>query len=345
MELLDSPVTGMEKGAKEGTLNAYVGGDAAALEKVRPVLQSMATKITHFGAIGQGLAMKLINNMLFQVNRVLIIEGLALGAKAGLDPQQMFETISGATGNSVAFQYSAPRILNREFDGIRMDITFKDVELQTQLAKSLGMPMFMANAALQVYQMARAQGAGRQGRGGRRSSCTRNGRACRSKDASEGHDAGPPSVFSTSRPNCGCIAARTASPRLAKELKRSGCQRAVVVSGRSVAQSPAMDLLRSALGPGAGRRKPVGADRTARCRRWRKPSRVLRETGGRCGDRHRRRLGRRHGPRRRHPAGRANARRRNSARGACPTANSTARGWTRPSCRSSSSPPRPARRS
>lgn len=160
VELLDSPVTGMEKGAKEGTLNAYVGGDAAALEKVRPVLQSMATKITHFGAIGQGLAMKLINNMLFQVNRVLIIEGLALGAKAGLDPQQMFETISGATGNSVAFQYSAPRILKREFEGIRMDITFKDVELQTQLAKSLGMPMFMANTALQVYQMARAQGLG-----------------------------------------------------------------------------------------------------------------------------------------------------------------------------------------
>jgi len=102
----------------------------------------------------------LINNMLFQVNRVLIIEGLALGAKAGLDPQQMFETISGATGNSVAFQYSAPRILDRAFEGIRMDITYKDVELQTQLAKSLGMPMFMANAALQVYQMARAQGLG-----------------------------------------------------------------------------------------------------------------------------------------------------------------------------------------
>ncbi|HSV83066.1 MAG TPA: NAD(P)-dependent oxidoreductase [Ramlibacter sp.] len=160
VDLLDSPVTGMEKGAKEGTLNAYVGGDAQALEKVRPVLQSMATKVTHFGALGQGLAMKLINNMLFQVNRVLIAEGLALGAKAGLDPQQMYETISGTTGNSNAFQYSAPRILKREFDGIRMDITYKDVELQANLAKAMGMPMFMANAALQVYQMARAKGLG-----------------------------------------------------------------------------------------------------------------------------------------------------------------------------------------
>lgn len=160
VELLDVPVTGMEKGAKAGTLNAYVGGDAAALEKVRPVLASMATNINHFGAIGQGLAMKLINNMLFQVNRILIIEGLALGAKAGLDPRQMFETISGATGNSTAFQYSAPKILARDFEGIRLDITYKDVELQSGLAKSLGMPMFMANAALQVYQMAKAAGLG-----------------------------------------------------------------------------------------------------------------------------------------------------------------------------------------
>jgi 3-hydroxyisobutyrate dehydrogenase-like beta-hydroxyacid dehydrogenase len=162
VELLDSPVTGMEKGAKEGTLNAYVGGDAQALEQVRPVLQSMATRITHFGAIGQGLAMKLINNMLFQVNRVLIMEAMALGAKAGLDPQQMYETISGTSGNSNAFQHCAPRIIRREFDGIRMDITYKDVELQTQLARSLGMPMFMAHAALQVYQMARARGLGDQ---------------------------------------------------------------------------------------------------------------------------------------------------------------------------------------
>jgi 3-hydroxyisobutyrate dehydrogenase-like beta-hydroxyacid dehydrogenase len=77
-----------------------------------------------------------------------------------LDPEQMIETISNTTGNSVAFQYSAPRILARDFDGIRMDITYKDVELQTSLAKSLGMPMFMAPMALQVYQMGRAMGLG-----------------------------------------------------------------------------------------------------------------------------------------------------------------------------------------
>jgi 3-hydroxyisobutyrate dehydrogenase len=156
IDLLDAPVTGMEKGARAGTLNAYVGGDAAALERVRPVLQAMTAEITHFGALGQGTAMKLVNNMLMQVNRVLIAEALALGAKAGLDPMQMVETISKTTGNSVAFQYSAPSIFGRDFDGIRMEITCKDIELQVALAKSLGMPMFMASMALRVYEMGKA---------------------------------------------------------------------------------------------------------------------------------------------------------------------------------------------
>ena len=158
--LIDSPVTGMEKGAIEGALKAYVGGDPAALEQVRPVLQSMTSEITHMGELGNGIAMKLVNNMLFQVNRVLIIEALALGAKAGLDPAQMVEIIGKTTGNSVGFQYAAPKILARQFEGIRMDITYKDVELQATLAKSLGMPMFMAQAALQVYQMGKAMGLG-----------------------------------------------------------------------------------------------------------------------------------------------------------------------------------------
>lgn len=162
VDLLDAPVSGMEKGAIAGTLNAYVGGDAGALERARPVLEAMTATITHFGEIGNGTSMKLVNNMLFQVGRILIAEALALGAKAGLDPVQMVETIGKATGNSVAFQYSAPKILGRQFEGIRMDITYKDIELQTGLAKALGVPMFIAPAAQQVYQIGRASGLGSQ---------------------------------------------------------------------------------------------------------------------------------------------------------------------------------------
>ncbi|CAG9232783.1 2-(hydroxymethyl)glutarate dehydrogenase [Paraburkholderia sabiae] len=159
-DLIDAPVSGMEKGAREGTLKAFVGGTPEALERARPVLQAMTSEIIHFGPIGQGTTMKLINNMLVQVAWVSIAEALALGAKAGLDPKQMVDVIGNATGNSVAFQYSAPRIIARDFDGIRMDITYKDIELQTSLAKSLQVPMFIANVAQQVYQMGRAAGLG-----------------------------------------------------------------------------------------------------------------------------------------------------------------------------------------
>ena len=160
IELIDAPVSGLEKGAREATLKAFVGGTVEALEKARPVLNTMCSEIIHFGPIGNGTTMKLVNNMLFQVGRVLVAEALVLGTKAGLDPQQMVEVIGKATGNSAAFQYCAPRILARDFQGIRMDITYKDIELQTALAKSLQMPLFMANMAQQVYQMARASGFG-----------------------------------------------------------------------------------------------------------------------------------------------------------------------------------------
>ena len=158
--LIDAPVSGMEKGAKAGTLKAYVGGDAAVLEKATPVLKSMTAEIVHFGPIGQGTTMKLINNLLCQVQWAVTAEALVLGTKAGLDPKQMVQTILKATGNSVAFEYSAPRILERNFDGIRLDVSFKDLELQTQLAKSLQVPMFMTNVAQQVYEVARAMGLG-----------------------------------------------------------------------------------------------------------------------------------------------------------------------------------------
>jgi 3-hydroxyisobutyrate dehydrogenase len=158
--LIDAPVSGMDQGAKDGTLKSFVGGDLAVLERARPVLRAMASDITHVGAIGQGCAMKMINNMLAQINRIVIAEALVLGAKAGLDPRQMVELIGKATGNSAAFQIYAPRMLAHNFAGSRMDITFKDMELQTSLGKSLKVPLFMANMAQQVCQMGRAAGFG-----------------------------------------------------------------------------------------------------------------------------------------------------------------------------------------
>jgi 3-hydroxyisobutyrate dehydrogenase-like beta-hydroxyacid dehydrogenase len=158
--LIDAPVSGMDKGAREGTLKCFVGGDEAALEKGRPVLMAMCATVTRIGDIGQGCVMKMLNNMLTQINRIVIAEVLVLGKKAGVDPKLMFDLIGNASGNSVAFQVYAPKMIAGDFKGSRMDITFKDMELQTQLGKSLKVPLFMGNIAQQVCQMGRAAGYG-----------------------------------------------------------------------------------------------------------------------------------------------------------------------------------------
>jgi 3-hydroxyisobutyrate dehydrogenase-like beta-hydroxyacid dehydrogenase len=97
--------------------------------------------------------------MLGQIQTVAIAEAMVLGRKAGLDPKKIYEVVSASTGNSVQFQNRVPRILARNFTpGGTLDISFKDQELETALAKRLGVPLFLANVSQQVYQMGRAVG-------------------------------------------------------------------------------------------------------------------------------------------------------------------------------------------
>lgn len=158
--MIDSPVTGMIKGANEGRLNAYVGGDVEVLDRVRHVLEGMTKEINHAGGIGQGLAIKLINNMLYHVTSIAAIEALVLGAKAGIAPEVMKDVIGRSTGNSPAFQYRADRIIRRDWDGPRLDISIKDMELELSLGKAFGVPLHMPAAALQVFRMGAAHGMG-----------------------------------------------------------------------------------------------------------------------------------------------------------------------------------------
>jgi 3-hydroxyisobutyrate dehydrogenase-like beta-hydroxyacid dehydrogenase len=157
--MIDAPVSGGVPRANSGELSAIVGGDAATVEACRPALEAMATNIFHMSGIGQGLAMKLCNNMLGHIATIAAAEAMVLGAKAGLDPKQMFAVISASTGNSVTFQSRVPRHLSGDFSpGGTMEISYKDQDLVTSFAKALGVPMFLANVTQQVYQMARAAG-------------------------------------------------------------------------------------------------------------------------------------------------------------------------------------------
>ncbi|HUO37695.1 MAG TPA: NAD(P)-binding domain-containing protein, partial [Mycobacterium sp.] len=105
---LDAPVSGGVKGAVAGTLAFMVGGDAAALEKGRPVLEPMAGKIIHCGGSGAGQAAKLCNNMVLAVQQIVIGEAFVLAERLGLSAQSLFDVITGATGNCWAVHTNCP---------------------------------------------------------------------------------------------------------------------------------------------------------------------------------------------------------------------------------------------
>jgi 3-hydroxyisobutyrate dehydrogenase len=161
--MLDAPVSGGTERAASGELSVIAGGPAETFEACRDLFKAMGANLFHVGALGQGLAMKLVNNMLVQVNTVAMAEALVMGVKAGLDPRTIYDVVRVSTGSSFAFDRRVPNILARDFAPRgTVDISFKDQELETSFAKQLGVPVFLANVSQQVYQMARAAGLGKE---------------------------------------------------------------------------------------------------------------------------------------------------------------------------------------
>jgi 3-hydroxyisobutyrate dehydrogenase-like beta-hydroxyacid dehydrogenase len=157
--MLDAPVSGGTVRANSGELSIIVGGAAETYAACEDLFRAMGKNLFHVGALGHGLAMKLLNNMLGQIQTVAIAEALVYGVKAGLDPQKIYDVIRVSTGSSVQFENRVPRMLKRDFTpGGTIDISYKDQELETAFAKRLGVPLLLANVSQQVYQMARAQG-------------------------------------------------------------------------------------------------------------------------------------------------------------------------------------------
>jgi len=157
--MVDAPVSGGTERAASGELSIIAGGAADTVKACDDLFRAMGRNVFHVGGLGQGLAMKLVNNMLIQVNTVAVAEALVLGVKAGLDPQAIYDVVRVSTGTSFAFETRVPRILKRDFaPGGTVDISFKDQELETAFAKQLGVPVLLANVSQQVYQMARAAG-------------------------------------------------------------------------------------------------------------------------------------------------------------------------------------------
>ena len=163
VHFLEAPVSGGVSGARAATLAIMVGGDAAPLERARPVLRAMGPNIFHVGPVGAGNTIKAINNMMACVNGLAMMEGLALGVKAGLDPMMVYEVVKASSGGSKALERIPKAIVPRDFDpGFKVALMNKDLETFNTIAKELHVPVSFSNVAQRYEQMALAAGLGEQ---------------------------------------------------------------------------------------------------------------------------------------------------------------------------------------
>jgi 2-hydroxy-3-oxopropionate reductase len=161
--LVDCPISGGPAGAATGTLSVMVSGDPAAIERVRPVISLWGSTVTVAGdKPGAAQLLKLTNNILFAVSLVATSEAFVMGAKGGLDPHVMLNSIAAGTGANGATRSVFPRaVLPRTFNfGATLDILMKDVDLAIQQGEALGVPMWVCQAARLVYRHAVMAGRG-----------------------------------------------------------------------------------------------------------------------------------------------------------------------------------------
>ena len=148
-DFLDAPVSGGDIGAREGTLSIMVGGDAAALERVRPVLELLGRTITHMGPVGAGQVAKACNQLVVGANIQAVAEAYALARAAGVDPTAVLGAIAQGLGGSVVLDRYAERMIDRRFEpGGRSRLHAKDARIVMELAREAGLdlPAFAAVA-------------------------------------------------------------------------------------------------------------------------------------------------------------------------------------------------------
>lgn len=157
--MLDAPITGGVRGARDGTLTIYVGGDPQAFARVRPALQAMGRTVLHMGGIATGHVTKLMNNMLALASMALLAEILPLGVRAGLDPAKLIQALGAGSGATAQIPGRGERILRGDFaPSFRVDLAHKDLRLAQEVAQEANLPVPVTTAALLTFTMARSLG-------------------------------------------------------------------------------------------------------------------------------------------------------------------------------------------
>ena len=164
IELLDAPVSGGVAGAASATLTVIASGPSSAHKKCEHVLASISSSVFCVGdELGLGSRVKIINQLLVGVHIATAAEAMALGIRAGVQPDLLYEVIVASAGNSWAFQDRGPRMVAGDFTAkTTLDIFVKDLALVLDSARSSDAAVPLAMAAYQLFARAAAEGHGKE---------------------------------------------------------------------------------------------------------------------------------------------------------------------------------------
>ena len=160
-ELLDAPVTGSKNQAASGELSFLVGGDAATLEKMRPVFSAMGKNVSLLGPAGSSALVKLINNFVCGVQIASLAEALAMIERSGLDRARALEVLTGGAPGSPLVKTVAARMTAPDFTpNFLLRLMAKDLGYAIHEGGKLSVELATAKAALEIFQKSITAGHG-----------------------------------------------------------------------------------------------------------------------------------------------------------------------------------------
>lgn len=160
MAWVDAPVSGGTPGAESGSLAIMVGGEAADIERVRPVLLALGQRVTHMGAVGAGQVTKACNQMIVACNALVIAEVVALAERSGVDARLIAEALAGGFADSKPLQILAPQMAESRFEPVKWHVRtlLKDLDGAVKFSREQGSATPISGLAAQLMRLHGGQG-------------------------------------------------------------------------------------------------------------------------------------------------------------------------------------------
>ena len=150
---LDAPVSGGVEGAKKGTLAMMVGGDERVLEAVRPLLESMAARIEHMGAVGSGQATKAVNQIMAAGINQAVTEALAFASAYQLPLDKVMDVVGSGAAANWFLEHRGNSMVNKRYEpGFKVSLHHKDLAICKEMSAALGVSLPLVEMTLIHYR-------------------------------------------------------------------------------------------------------------------------------------------------------------------------------------------------